>query len=170
MKISASLFIKYLLVHTTFLSLLHLGVSSLHFPANPPETLPVQDGSSLEALDPNTRPLFKPKPETQMCHFSHESLRRHRALKEQMNSFQPRRWKKSCSLHQFYDQSLCKCLSFILLLIIVHLPVDVDEGLAIHAVDVQDAIQVVHFVLDDACWPAAGLPQDRFTFFIQTCR
>lgn len=56
------------------------------------------------------------------------------------------------------------------LLFIVCLPVDVDEGLAVHAVDVEDAIQVVHLVLEDASWPATGLPRDSFSLLIQTCR
>lgn len=56
------------------------------------------------------------------------------------------------------------------LLFIVCLPVDVDEGLGVHVVDVEDPIQVVHLVLEDASWPATGLPRHGFTFLIQTCR
>lgn len=55
-------------------------------------------------------------------------------------------------------------------LFIVCLPVDVDEGLAVHTVDVEHPIQVVHLVLEDTSWPAAGLPRNGFTLLIQTCR
>lgn len=53
-------------------------------------------------------------------------------------------------------------------LFIVCLPVDVDEGLAVHAIDVEDPIQVVHLVLEDASWPTTGLPSDGFALLIQT--
>lgn len=56
------------------------------------------------------------------------------------------------------------------LLFIVRLPVDVDEGLAVHTVNVEDPLQVVHLVLEDTSWPATGLPRDRFTLLIQACR
>ena len=38
---------------------------------------------------------------------------------------------------------------FVSFLVIVYLPVDVDEGLAVHAVNVEDPIQVVHLMLED---------------------
>lgn len=56
------------------------------------------------------------------------------------------------------------------LLFIMCLPVDVDEGFAVHAVDVEDPIQVIHLVLEDTSWPATGLPGYSFTLLIQTCR
>lgn len=56
--------------------------------------------------------------------------------------------------------------SHVHLLLIVRLPVDVDEGLAVHVVDVEDPIQVVRLVLEDASWPATGLPRDLFTLLI----
>lgn len=49
-------------------------------------------------------------------------------------------------------------------------PVDVDEGLGVHVIDVEDAVQVVDLMLQDTGRPAACLPRHRFTFFIQTCR
>lgn len=55
-------------------------------------------------------------------------------------------------------------------LLVERLPVDVDEGLAVHAVDVEDSIQVVHLVLEDSSGPAAGLPRDVFTLLVQTCK
>lgn len=55
-------------------------------------------------------------------------------------------------------------------LLVEGLPVDVDEGLAVHAVDVEDPIQVVHLVLEDTGWPAARLPRDIFTLLIESCR
>lgn len=55
-------------------------------------------------------------------------------------------------------------------LLIEGLPVDVDEGLAVHAVDVEDPIQMVHLMLEDSGWPAACLPRDIFTLLIQACR
>lgn len=56
------------------------------------------------------------------------------------------------------------------LLFIVCLPVDVDESFAVHTVDVEDPIQVVHLVLEDTSGPATGLPCDSFTLLVQTCR
>ena len=53
-------------------------------------------------------------------------------------------------------------------LLVVLLPVDVDERLAVHAVGVEDPVQVVHLVLEDPSRPAARLPRDLFTLFIQT--
>lgn len=57
------------------------------------------------------------------------------------------------------DPSLIECL-----------PVNIDEGLAVHAVDVEDPIQVVHLVLDNSSWPAIGFPCNPFTLLVQTCR
>lgn len=47
---------------------------------------------------------------------------------------------------------------------------DVDEGLGVHAVDVEDSIQVIHLVLEDSSGPATGLPRHIFTLLIQTCK
>ena len=55
-------------------------------------------------------------------------------------------------------------------LFVERLPVNIDEGLAVHAVDVEDSVQVVHFVLEDSSWPATGLPSDIFTLLVQTCK
>lgn len=52
-------------------------------------------------------------------------------------------------------------------LFVESLPVDVDERLAVHAVDVEDPVQVVHLVLKDPCWPSARLPRHFFTLLIQ---
>lgn len=53
-------------------------------------------------------------------------------------------------------------------LFVMRLPVDVDEGLAVHAVNVEDPMQVVHLMLEDTSWPSTGLPCDSFTLLIQT--
>lgn len=55
-------------------------------------------------------------------------------------------------------------------LFVVCLPVDINEGLCVHAVDVEDAVQVVHLVLDDPGRPATSLPRYSFAIFIETCR
>lgn len=55
-------------------------------------------------------------------------------------------------------------------LFVERLPINIDEGLAVHAVNVEDAIQVIHLVLEDSSWPATGLPRDIFTLLIQTCK
>ena len=55
------------------------------------------------------------------------------------------------------------------MLLIVRLPLDVDKGLAIHAVNVEQAVQVIHLVLDDSGRPATHLPTDRFSILVQTC-
>lgn len=55
-------------------------------------------------------------------------------------------------------------------LFVERLPVNIDEGLAVHAVDVEDSIQVIHLVLEDSSWPATGLPRNIFTLLIQPCK
>ena len=57
----------------------------------------------------------------------------------------------------------------VLVLLVVRLPLDVDKGLAIHAVKVKQAVQVIHLVLDDSGRPATNLPTDRFSLLVQTC-
>lgn len=55
-------------------------------------------------------------------------------------------------------------------LFVERLPINIDEGLTVHAVDVEDSIQVVHLVLEDSSWPATGSPRNVFTLLIQTCK
>lgn len=50
------------------------------------------------------------------------------------------------------------------------LPVNIDECLAVHAVDVEDSIQVIHLVLEDSSWPTTGSPRNVFTLLVQTCK
>lgn len=55
-------------------------------------------------------------------------------------------------------------------LLVECLPVDIDEGPAVHAVHVQDPVQVIHLVLEDPSWPATGLPCNLLPLLIQTCK
>ncbi|KFV70329.1 hypothetical protein N307_03609, partial [Dryobates pubescens] len=48
-------------------------------------------------------------------------------------------------------------------------PGDVGEGVGVHAVDVQDPIQMVHLMLDDAGSPACCLPAHWLPVLIHTC-
>ncbi|KGL76533.1 hypothetical protein N309_00731, partial [Tinamus guttatus] len=48
-------------------------------------------------------------------------------------------------------------------------PMHVGEGAAVHAVDEEDAVQVVHLVLDDAGGPARRLPAHRLPHLVHTC-
>lgn len=56
-----------------------------------------------------------------------------------------------------------------LCLLVECLPVNIDEGPAVHAVNVEDSVQVIHLVLEDSSWPATGLPCNIFPLLIQTC-
>lgn len=62
----------------------------------------------------------------------------------------------------FIEEQLCP-------LLIECLPVNINEGLAVHAVNVEDSIQMIHLMLEDSSWPATGLPWNIFTLFIDTC-
>lgn len=44
---------------------------------------------------------------------------------------------------------------------------DVDEAPGVHAVDVEDSVQVVHLMLEDPGGPAAGRPAHRLPSLIQ---
>ncbi|KFO72590.1 hypothetical protein N303_14328, partial [Cuculus canorus] len=48
-------------------------------------------------------------------------------------------------------------------------PVDVGEGAGVHPVDVENPIEVVHLMLDDAGGPACCLPAHRLPILIHTC-
>ncbi|KFQ73987.1 hypothetical protein N335_08144, partial [Phaethon lepturus] len=48
-------------------------------------------------------------------------------------------------------------------------PADVGEGAGVHPVYVEDPIQVVHLVLDDAGSPARSLPAHRLPVLIHAC-
>lgn len=55
--------------------------------------------------------------------------------------------------------------------LVIHLhPVDVCKCLAIHFVNEQAALQVVHLVLDDACCPPTGLPYHLISSGVQPCK
>lgn len=55
--------------------------------------------------------------------------------------------------------------------LVIHLhPVDVCKCLAIHFVNEQAALQVVHLVLDDACCPPTGLPHHLLSSGVQPCK
>lgn len=62
----------------------------------------------------------------------------------------------------FIEEQLCP-------LLIECLPVNIDEGLGVHAVDIEDSIQMIHLMLEDSSWPATGLPCNFFTLLIDTC-
>ncbi|KAL2300071.1 hypothetical protein Nmel_012030, partial [Mimus melanotis] len=48
-------------------------------------------------------------------------------------------------------------------------PAHVGEGAGVHAVDVEDPIQVIHLVLDDPGGPARRLPAHRHPALVHTC-
>ncbi|KFW84020.1 hypothetical protein N305_04757, partial [Manacus vitellinus] len=48
-------------------------------------------------------------------------------------------------------------------------PAHVGEGAGVHAVNVEDPVQVVHLVLYDAGSPAHGLPAHRHPELVHTC-
>lgn len=55
--------------------------------------------------------------------------------------------------------------------LVIHLhPVDVCKCLAIHFVNEQAALQVVHLVLDDASCPPTGLPHHLLSSGVQPCK
>lgn len=148
-------------------AIIYIWVSFLYLPANHHKTLWVLDGFSFKALDPDTRLLFKP--ETDISHFSHESWHSYSALqlRAKLKAFSQ---DDGAKLQCFTVSLYVNVSRFVPFLVIVYVPVDVDEGLAVHAVDVEDPVQVVHLVLDDARWPATCLPRHGFTLFIQTWR
>ena len=47
------------------------------------------------------------------------------------------------------------------------LPLDVDEGLGVHVVDVENPVQMVHLMLEDPGWPATYLPCDWLRLLIE---
>lgn len=52
--------------------------------------------------------------------------------------------------------------------LVIHLhPMDVCKRLAVHFVNEQAALQVVHLVLDDACCPPIGLPHHLLSSGVQ---
>lgn len=70
--------------------------------------------------------------------------------------------------------SVCVFISRILRcsrkILIIHLhPVDVCKRLAVHFVNEQAALQVVHLMLDDTCCPSTRLPHHLLPFGVQPC-